>query len=110
MEMRNLSLMMDRSFRPIKEKRDSIRSKQYVHAKRRKNELAMNLKIEKESAAFVDILFLWDLCESGKCWRTASQAHQEISEIKGFTAQRNAIKENIAISVKEFDYSEHHET
>ena len=72
MEMRNSLLMMAQSFRPIKSKRETIRLKQQRHANRRKDELEMNLKIDKLSEAFVDALLIWDLYDSGKCWHTAS--------------------------------------
>ena len=47
MEMCNSLLVMARSFRPIREKRDNVRLKQNRDTKSRKDKLATNLQIEK---------------------------------------------------------------
>ena len=56
------------------------------------------------------MLFLWQLCEDGKCWLTVEQATLELSKLSGVVAKCAAIKLQIAIWAKGFSFSEYHVT
>ena len=102
-EIYNSLLHVARSLRPIKAKEDSLRLKEHRHAKSLKEELSLK-KEEKSCEGYFDILFLWNLHEDGKFWRTEQQVEEELLKISGIKAKRNALKEKITIYVKGLEF------
>ena len=84
---------MARSFRTIKARRDTERLKQQRDHKRKKDEIALEIKNDKASEACIEVLFLWHSYEDGKCWLAVEQATFELSKLSGKVAKRNAIKQ-----------------
>ena len=76
--------------------------------KMRKDELALQCRIEKISSDHVDIMFLYKRHVQGDCWTTVEQVEVELSKTKGITAQRNALKDQITMHAKGLKRKECH--
>ena len=76
--------------------------------KMRKDELALQCRMKKSSSDHADTMFLYERHVQGNCWTTVEQVEVELSKIKGITAQRNTLKDQITTHVKGLKWKEHH--
>ena len=104
----NSLLIMARNLRPRQDREDSIRFKAQRDEKRRKNELALAMNLDKAIEEHVDILFRWDKHLNREFWNSEEQVNNELSKIKGVVAQRNTLKDKITEHVKGLGWKEYH--
>ena len=108
--MYNSLLIMARNFRPHKAKQDTLRLKASRDEKRKRDELALELNIEKASAKHIETLFRWEKYEKGEFWTTEEEVIAHVSQVEGVTAKRNTLKDKITDYVKGFGWDEYHTT
>ena len=57
----------------------------------------MKLRVEKASADYVDVMFLYERYVQGDCWTTPELVNSELNKVNGKTAKRNTLKDQITI-------------
>ena len=66
--------------------------------------------MEKASAEHVEIMFLYERCMQGDCWKSLEEVDQGLACISGQLAKRNTLKKHITIYVKGLGWHDYHTT
>ena len=101
-------LIMARSMRVEKARRDLQRLKEQRAEKRRKDELALEERMEKASEEHAEILFLYEQHVQGECYKTVEDADQGLATISSQAGKLKELKKHITIYVKGLGWSEYH--
>ena len=99
-EIHDSMLIMARSMRVEKARRDFHRLKEQRAEKRRKDEIALQERIEKASADHVETLFLYEQYVQGECYKTVEEVERGLAAISSQTGKVKELKKHITIYVK----------
>ena len=108
LKTRDALVLMARSFRPIKARRDVEKLKQQRDHKRTKDEIALKIQKDKVSEACVEVMFWWEMHEDGEYRLAIQPATLESSKSSTISSQRNSMKQQTIFCVKGFWFPEFH--
>ena len=106
--MYNCLLLTARKNRLSKARSDLSKLKAQRNHKRDKEELLLQMNLEKASEKFIDVMFYYNKYIEGKCWMSVEDVEHGLSNIKGIVAQRDTLKDMITIYVKGLQWNQYH--